>query len=80
MLVYMLQREQAAETYDYEYDPSDAIWTDLEALQRYICTELDIDDPDKVKVQLTCEEPRMWVITAGRGNTTYHVTELETLP
>ena len=80
MLVYMLQREQADEEYDFEYDPDDAIWTDLSALHAYISNELDIESTDELDVQLVCKDPRMWVVSAGDDETKYYITELETKP
>jgi len=80
MLVYLLQRQQAAEEYDFEYEPSDAIWTDLNALHAYISNELDIESTDELDIQLVCEDPRMWVLSNGDHETKYYITELETKP
>ena len=80
MLVYMLQREQAAEDYDFEYDPDDAIWTDLNAIYAYISNELDIESTDELVVEQICDNPRIWVLQVGNGDTKYHITELQTMP
>lgn len=82
MTIYLLYRHLVGEEFDYEYDPVDFVWTDIDSLYAYIANKLGTTENNLVITESGDAPKTIHVKPRKRrdGIAGYYIVELESLP